>query len=374
MTEARRMKIAVTGAAGFIGKNLIVRLRETDRYEPLPLTRETSDAETRDALSKADAIIHLAGVNRPKSEAEFASGNAGATELLCSLLNATGSKAPILFASSSRASEDTPYGRSKAAAESVLLDHGTKSGSIVSLFRLPNVFGKWSRPNYNSAVATFCHNVAHALPTTVHDPASPVTLVYVDDVIDQFVRLIESPPRESGYCEVAPVYPTSVGALAETIQGFRSKRERFVVDTVGGGLERALYATYISTLEPAAFAYPLIKHEDKRGWFSEFVKTESAGQVSVFTAHPGVTRGGHYHHTKTEKFLVVQGEALFKFRHVTNDATHDIRINGSTLTVVETVPGWAHDVTNVGDGLMVCVLWANEAFDPAKPDTIAHKV
>jgi UDP-2-acetamido-2,6-beta-L-arabino-hexul-4-ose reductase len=236
------------------------------------------------------------------------------------------------------------------------------------------VFGKWTRPNYNSAVATFCHNVARGLPIQVNDPAAPVSLVYVDDVIDTFLRDLADLAARTGERAVAPVYPTTVGALAKTIRGFRDLRGKATVDTVGTGLMRALYATYVASLEPDDFAYPLVKHEDPRGWFSEFVKTETAGQVSVFTAHPGITRGGHYHHTKTEKFLVVQGDALFRFRHITTDATHEIRTSGSTLTVVETVPGWAHDVSNIGQDLMVCVLWANELFDPNKPDTVAHKV
>lgn len=367
-------RIAITGADGFIGRNVCVRLKETGLYVPLPITRETTSEELNAIVATADAVIHLAGVNRPKDDVEFTTGNVGTTEALITALSQAGNTAPILFASSSRAPEDTAYGRSKIAAERVLLDHAQKTGSIVSIFRLPNVFGKWSRPNYNSAVATFCHNVANGLPISIYDPKAPVTLVYVDDVIEKFLAILAKPERESGMRDVSPIYPTTVGALAATIQGFRAKRDQNLVDTVGTGLERALYATYVSALPTAAFQYPLVKHEDQRGWFSEFVKTDAAGQVSVFTAHPGITRGGHYHHTKTEKFLVVQGEALFKFRHIISDAVHEIRTTGTTPIVVETVPGWSHDVTNVGNSLLVCVLWANELFNPQKPDTITHKV
>jgi UDP-2-acetamido-2,6-beta-L-arabino-hexul-4-ose reductase len=371
---AGRRKVAVTGAAGFIGKNVMVRLEDSGLYEPLGLTRETSAAEFRAVLAEADAVIHLAGINRPQTEAEFTTGNTGTTAELCSVLQALQSKAQIIYASSTRASEDTAYGRSKAAAERLLMEHGEQNKSPVGLFRLPNVFGKWSRPNYNSAVATFCHNVARGIPITVDIATAPLSLVYIDDVVSEFLVTLANPPKVNGFGEVTPVYATVVGALAATIQGFRTKRDQSTVDTVGTGLVRALYSTYISMLETEHFAYPLVKHEDQRGWFSEFVKTEAAGQVSVFTAHPGITRGGHYHHTKTEKFLVVQGDALFRFRHIISNATHEIRTSGTTPIVVETVPGWAHDITNIGDGLMVCVLWANEAFDPARPDTISHKV
>lgn len=362
--------IAVTGADGFIGRNLIVRLDELG-YRVLPLTRASTDQAWREAVAAAEAVVHLAGANRPDDPAEFMGVNAGTAALLADAARATGRPVRIVLASSIKAGENSEYGRSKKAGEDHLLALASDTGTPVHLFRLPNVFGKWARPNYNSAVATFCHNVARGLPITVNDPAAPLRLVYIDDVVDAFVAAIEGRLPE-GPVEVAPAYDTTVGAVADIIRGFRADRDANLIDAVGTGLTRALYATYVAALPPAEFAYPIKSHRDPRGAFSEMLKTRSAGQFSYFTAHPGVTRGGHYHHTKTEKFLIVHGEALFRFRHILTGDTHEVRTSGNAPVVVETVPGWAHDVTNVGDGVLVSLLWANEVFDPARPDTIAR--
>jgi UDP-2-acetamido-2,6-beta-L-arabino-hexul-4-ose reductase len=278
------------------------------------------------------------------------------------------------LASSTRAADDSPYGASKRAAEDELLACADQTGSPVAIFRLPNIFGKWCRPNYNSAVATFCHNIARGLPISIHDPAAPLSLVYVDDVVDAFIRLIDADAFATGFCDIAPVYQTSVGAVADTIRGFREDRDDNLIANVGTGLTRALYATYVSYLPPQEFSYKITSHRDPRGAFSEMLKTREAGQFSYFTAHPGVTRGGHYHHTKTEKFLIVHGEALFRFRHMLTGETHEVRTSGEEPMVVETVPGWTHDVSNVGEGVMVSLLWANELFDRERPDTIAEPV
>ncbi|MBM3928911.1 MAG: SDR family oxidoreductase, partial [Sphingomonadales bacterium] len=287
--------------------------------------------------------------------------------------DAAGRSIPVIYASSIRASGDDVYGRSKRAGEDALRDYAARSGNPVYIFRLPNVFGKWARPNYNSAVATFCHNIARDLPITVNDPAAPLTLVYIDDVISAFLDVLDDKVTQ-GFVEAAPVYTTTVGAVADTIRGFRSDRADNLIDAVGTGLTRALYATYVAALPPEEFSYPITSHRDPRGAFSEMLKTRSAGQFSYFNALPGVTRGGHYHHTKTEKFLIVHGRARFGFRHVLTGETHEIFTDGETPTIVETVPGWAHDVTNVGDDVMVSLLWANEIFDRTRPDTIAAKV
>jgi len=367
------MKIVITGGNGFIGKNLAVRLREIGS-SPIIVDRQADGVLLAEALVHADAVVHLAGVNRPKHEREFATGNAGFTETLCEALKRAGRPLPVLFASSARVADDTPYGRSKAEAEKTLLDYAREANARVAIFRLPNVFGKWCRPDYNSAVATFCNNIATGLPITINDPSSPLSLAYVDDVVDAFIGLLKTQDWPTGRREVAPVYTTSVGAVADMLNGFKAKSVANTVDIVGTGLQRALYATYVTYLPRSAFSYPLKKHEDPRGSFSEFVKTETSGQVSVFTAHPGVTRGGHYHHTKTEKFLIIQGHALFRFRHILTDEVHEIATSGDVPTVVETIPGWSHSVENVGDDLLICCLWANELFDPARPDTITAKV
>jgi UDP-2-acetamido-2,6-beta-L-arabino-hexul-4-ose reductase len=365
--------IVVTGADGFVGKNLMLRLRELDRFEPVPLTRTSSEADWAEAIARADAVIHLAGVNRPQQDAEFR-GNRAAAESLVAAIEGSKRQVPVIHASSVKALEPTAYGESKKDAEDSLLAFARRNGNPAAVFRLPNVFGKWCRPNYNSAVATFCHNVARGLPIAVNDPAAPITLLYVDDLIDMFLALLDAGGFETGYYEASPTYETSVGEVAGTICRFRDDRASNLIDDVGAGLTRALYATYVSYLPPEEFSYELKSHRDPRGAFSEMLKTRQAGQFSYFNALPGVTRGGHYHHSKTEKFLIVHGEARFRFRHMLTGETREIRTSAETPVVVETIPGWAHDVTNVGESVMVSLLWANEIFDRERPDTIAATV
>ena len=367
-------KVVVTGAGGFIGKNLCVRLAELKTFEVRPIEINSTPAELAAALAGADAVVHLAGVNRPKTPDEFMTGNLGSVDSLTAAVVGEGRSIPIILTSSIRAEDDNPYGRSKKAAEKALLDFAAAEGTPAYIFRLPNVFGKWCQPNYNSAVATFCHNVARGLPITVNDPKAPLSLVYVDDVVSAIVDLIGAPTAETGYREVRPVYDTTVGAVADLVTRFKADRENALIENVGVGLIRALYATYVAALPPEAFSYALVTHEDSRGVFSEMLKTPAAGQFSYFTAHPGVTRGGHYHHTKTEKFLVLQGEARFRFRHILSGQTHEVLTSGAKPIVVETVPGWTHDITNIGDTTLIAMLWANEVFDRERPDTIAEKV
>lgn len=368
------MKVLLTGANGFIGRNLAVRLREQADVEVLSFTRDDATSSLNDKLAQADWVFHLAGVNRPKDDSEFARGNTDLTRALCDAVRAQRRRIPIVYTSSTQAERDNAYGISKRSAEDALLALAAESNSPAYIYRLPNVFGKWCRPHYNSAVATFCHNIARGLPIQINDPAAMVDLVYVDDVMDEFIHLMKAPPPESGYREVNPRYRASVGELASTLQGFEASRSSLVSPPVGTGLTRALYATYISHFPTDHFSYPLTKHEDPRGVFVEMLKTRDSGQFSYFTAHPGVTRGGHYHHSKTEKFLVLKGQALFRFRHIVTDEVFEQRTSGDAPVVVETIPGWAHDITNVGSDEMVVMLWANEIFDRERPDTIAHKV
>ena len=263
---------------------------------------------------------------------------------------------------------------SKRAAEETLFELQRSTGGPVYVFRLPNVFGKWCKPNYNSAVATFCHNISRGLPIQVNDPAAPLTLVYVDDVVERFIQLMDGADRRldaEGFETVSPQYTTTVGELAGQIQAFKESRDSLVTERVGSGLVRALYSTYLSYLPPEEFAYRVPRHSDPRGVFVEMLKTPDCGQVSYFTAHPGVTRGGHYHHSKTEKFLVIKGMARFKFRHMSTGETHELVSRGESAEIVETVPGWTHDITNVGDEELVVMLWANEVFDRTRPDTFA---
>lgn len=368
------MRIAITGANGFIGRNLLLHLRERGTDEVLPIVQETSSADRRDRLAKADVVVHLAGVNRPKDEWEFAQGNTEFTEQICADLRAAGRAVPVIFSSSAQAVRDNPYGRSKRAAESVLEQYAHSTGANVAILRLSNVFGKWARPDYNSAVATFCHNVARNLPIRVDDPAAALRLIHVDDVVAAVLRMIDGFVPETGLVEIGPVYETTVGALATQIQRFAAGRADRSIEPVGNGLVRALYATYVSYLPPDSFSYLLTTHADSRGVFAEMMRTPETGQFSFFTALPGVTRGGHYHHTKTEKFLVVQGTARFGFRHVLTSERIDLVVHGEEVRVVETVPGWIHDITNIGTDVVIVLLWANEVFDPQHPDTIAGKV
>lgn len=368
------MRIVLTGADGFIGQNLRVRLQELGQTDVVAITRASSQDDLRAAVAGADLVFHLAGVNRPKDPADFATGNAGFTEALCSALAAAGGRSRIVYASSTQAELDNDYGRSKRAAEEALLAHGRATGAPIHLFRLTNVFGKWCRPNYNSAVATFCHNIARGLPITVNDPSAPLRLIHVDDVVAAFVDVMSRPEHPQGLCEAGRVYGTTVGEVAGLLRTFVDSRTTLVSPPVGTGFVRALYSTYVSYLLPQDFSYTVPRHADPRGEFVEMLKTPDCGQFSYFTAHPGVTRGEHYHHAKTEKFLVIRGRAHFGFRHIVSGETHEILTHGGEGRIVETVPGWTHNITNVGDDEMVVMLWANEIFDRARPDTVSMKV
>jgi UDP-2-acetamido-2,6-beta-L-arabino-hexul-4-ose reductase len=370
------VRVLVTGAKGFVGKNLLVKLAERGNIEIVQFTRESPPSELAAAVDRADFIFHLAGVNRPQDPSEFAVGNTDLTHALCDAVKATGRAIPIVYTSSIQAERDNPYGISKRLAEQALLEHQEVTASPIYIYRLSNVFGKWCRPNYNSAVATFCHNIARDLPITINDPAAMVELVYIDDVIAAFTGLLNGGSGEAagGYRDVAPVYRISVGALADQIHAFKNCRHNLVTERVGTGLTRALYATYVSYLPPASFSYTVPQYGDPRGVFVEMLKTPDCGQFSYFTAHPGITRGGHYHHSKTEKFLVIKGKARFGFRHIATDEYYALETSGEKPEIVETVPGWTHDITNIGDDEMIVMLWANEIFDREHPDTYARPV
>jgi UDP-2-acetamido-2,6-beta-L-arabino-hexul-4-ose reductase len=368
------MHIVVTGADGFIGRNLRIRLQEAGQADVVALTRQSSEEGVQAALADADVVFHLAGVNRPQDPADFAAGNADATSRLCSALKQAGRRATLIFASSIQAALDNPYGLSKRSAEAHVRAYGADTGAAVHVFRLANVFGKWARPNYNSAVATFCHNLANGLPIQVNDSSAVLRLVYVDDVMDAFLRVLAAPAATGEFAEAGPVYETTVGEVAGIIESFRESRQSLTMLRVGTGLVRALYSTYLSYLEPDAFEYRVPVHVDPRGEFVEMLKTSDSGQFSYFTAHPGVTRGEHYHHTKTEKFLVIKGTAHFGFRHIVTGRTHELVTRGGEARIVETVPGWTHNITNIGDDELIVMLWANEIFDRERPDTRSLKV
>lgn len=371
------MRVLITGADGFIGRNLRLLLSERQDIQVETFTRLDSPETLPLKLRGVDWVFHLAGVNRPPELDEFEIGNVGLTEALCAAIRISKKTIPVIFASSVQAELDNPYGLSKRAAEGALRSLSAEMGNPVYIYRLPNVFGKWARPNYNSAIATFCHNLARGLPITINDPAARITLVYIDDVLNAFVNIMDgatAAKTADGLVNVDTVYETTVGEVARTIQKFREGNECLLTERVGHGLVRALYSTYVSFLPTEQFSYAVPMHGDVRGVFVEMLKTKDSGQFSYFTAHPGVTRGGHYHHSKTEKFLVIKGKALFKFRHMNSGETHQIETSGGKAEIVETVPGWTHDITNIGDEEMIVMLWANEVFDRDRPDTYACPV
>ena len=371
-------RILVTGANGFIGKNLIVRLNERPYTNVTTFVRGDELSLLLNLVSKTDVVVHLAGENRPVNEAAFEQVNAGLTSSLCHAIEqqykSNGRQITLVLASSTQVGLNNPYGRSKFAAESAVQVLASKTGNPCVIFRFPGVFGKWCKPNYNSVVATFCHNLAHDLPIQVNDPAHIVRLVFVDDVVTALLAAIDSAPLGCTQAQVGPEYSVTLSELANQIRAFSACRSTLMSERVGKGLVRALYATYLSYLPIEKFSYDLIKKVDPRGVFVEMIKTPDSGQFSFFTAHPGITRGGHYHHTKSEKFLVVKGEALFRFRHLLTNELLELRTVGGTPQVVDTIPGWTHDITNIGNDEMIVILWANENFDRDKPDTFPRKV
>ena len=377
MTQAI-CRVLVTGANGFIGKNLVVRLRELPRFAVTEFVRGDAPDALPGLLAQSDAVVHLAGENRPADESAFAQVNTGLTVALCNALAAeqqrSGRQLPLVLASSAQAERDNPYGQSKLAAEQAVQQLCAASGHPAVVYRLPGVFGKWCKPNYNSVVATFCLNIARGLPIKITDPAARLQLVYVDDVVSSFIAALDAPAAGLTRAEVAPLYTTTLGDLAQQIGAFGDCRTSLMSEQVGTGLVRALYATYVSYLPNERFAYDVPVHGDPRGVFVEMLKTPDSGQFSYFTAHPGITRGGHYHHTKTEKFLVIKGRAVFRFRHLLTGELFELATSGDKPQVVDTIPGWVHDITNTGQDELVVMLWANEVFDRANPDTVAAPI
>tara|TARA_B110000003_G_C16648766_1_gene533249 strand:- start:2256 stop:3362 length:1107 start_codon:yes stop_codon:yes gene_type:complete len=368
------VKILVTGSAGFIGKNLVFHLNELKIYKVIQFTRNDGIDLLQSFVDKADAIIHLAGENRPNDEKSFDIVNTGLTKSICSAIKLTGRKIPLIFASSIQAKSDNPYGNSKRNAELALEELAKDNESPVFIYRLPNVFGKWCKPNYNSVVATFCHNIANDLPIKVNSDSLELRLVYIDDVIAAFIKSLQSNSAGLEFIQVDIEYSITLAALVEQIKAFKNCRNNLISENVGNGLIRALYATYISYLPKSKFSYEVPIYGDDRGVFVEILKTKNSGQFSFFKSAPGVTRGDHYHHSKTEKFIVVKGAAQFNFRNLTTNEVYKILTSDKVPEVVESIPGWAHNITNVGKDDLIVMLWANEIFNRECPDTIPCKV
>ena len=391
MALTKDSPILITGAGGFVGKNLVAELSARGYSALLCFEKEDTPDTLDEYCRKAAFVVHLAGVNRPKDPSEFYAGNSGLTDLLLSDLEAAGNACPVLVTSSVQAALDNDYGRSKLQAEEAIFAHGQRVGAPVYVFRMEGVFGKWCRPNYNSVVATFCHNVARGLPIQVRDPDFALPLVYIDDVVTCILNAMEKGEAVrdgEGRCRIHPVHTVTLGQLAGAIQNFAKARggaaaralsadglpTLAVPELAAGSFEKKLYSTYLSYLPPDEFAYDLNMHCDARGSFTEFLRTPERGQVSVNISKPGIVKGNHWHHTKNEKFLVVKGEGIIRFRQIFSDEVIEYRVSGDKLQVVDIPCGYTHNIENVGEGDMVTVMWANEAFDPSHPDTYAMQV
>ena len=364
------MKILVTGAKGFIGKNLIAELRNRKYYDIFECDRDTDPSLLDEYYKESDFVFHLAGVNRPKEQSEFMEGNFGFTSDLLNSLKKNSNTCPVMISSSIQAELDNPYGESKKAGVDLLFSYGEETGAKVLVYRFPNVFGKWCRPNYNSAVATFCHNIAHELPIQVNDPSVVMNLVYIDDVVNELINSLEGKENKIGsFCEVPVVHIITLGEIVDLIYSFKKSREDRSVPNMSDAFTKKLYSTYLSYLPDDQFSYDLKMNVDQRGSFTEFLKTPDRGQVSVNISKPGITKGNHWHHTKNEKFLVVSGNGVIRFRKIDSDEVLEYFVNGDKMEVVDITTGYTHNIENLGDSDMVTIMWANEAFDPEKPDT-----
>jgi UDP-2-acetamido-2,6-beta-L-arabino-hexul-4-ose reductase len=363
------MKILITGAEGFIAKNLIELLKRANYTDLLLFHKETSENVLETFIQNADFIFHLAGVNRPKSAYEFYEGNTDLTAKIIALIKKRNRTIPILFTSSTQAMSDNDYGKSKHSAEILIQNYSNEVGASAYIYRLPNVFGKWGKPDYNSVISTWCHNITRDIPIQINNPSKMLDLVYIGDVVSHFLNQLNNHTLTCDYYDIRPTYQKSLGEISQLLEQFKVSRNNLLIPKVGQGFERALYATYLSYLPENAFSYELKGHKDDRGTFYEILKTVDSGQFSLSTTKPGITRGNHYHNTKNEKFLVVKGKALIELRNIYSDEVIRYYVSDETMEVVEMVVGYTHNITNIGDTEMILLIWANEMFDSKKPDT-----
>lgn len=364
------MKVLVTGAEGFVGKNFRLLMHGREDVQLYCYDVDSPAELLEEALQAADVIVHLAGVNRPKDVEEFSRGNAGFTAEICARLRTLGRSPKIILSSSIQAEQDNPYGASKRAAEEELANYCQDTGASGVIFRFKNLFGKWCRPNYNSVTATFCHNIANDLPIEISDPAKIIELSYIDDVTSALA--VEMAGNDSAGCRFAenlPSHSISLGELAAALHGFKAHRKTLLLTDFSDPFMRALYATYLSYLPEDDFAYTLDIKRDNRGSLAEFIKLPQMGQIFVSRTNPGITRGNHYHQTKTEKFFVLQGQGIIRFRKIDGSELLEYMVNGEEYRVVDIPPGYTHSIENVGDGELVTLFWSSQIFDQADTDT-----
>ena len=371
------MKVLVTGAKGFIGKNLMSELERMDDMTVCGYDIDTEPSLLDEYCKDCDFVFNLAGVNRPETTEEFMEGNFGFATTLVETLKKYGNTCPIMNSSSIQATLDNPYGKSKKAGEDMLFAYGQEAGASVYVYRFPNVFGKWCRPNYNSAVATFCNNIANDLPIQVNNRDTVMNLVYIDDVVEELLLALKGEPHmdDAGYCYVPVVHTIMLGEIVDLLYSFRESRNTLVIPNMSeNSFEKKLYSTYLSYLPTDQFSYPLVMHTDARGSFTEIVRSANVGQVSINISKPGIEKGNHWHHTKNEKFVVVSGKGVIRFRKYGSDEVIEYRVSGDKLEVVDIPTGYTHSIINEGDTDMVTLMWCNECFNPEKPDTIYEPV
>ena len=382
------MKILVTGAKGFIGKNLVSQLRnigegKANNYEisgkELTIFEYDVDSDIQELdtyCREADFVFHLAGVNRPKDSSEFMLGNYGSTSQLLNALKRHENRCPVMLSSSIQATLDNPYGESKRAGEQLIFDYAKETGAKVLVYRFPNVFGKWCRPNYNSVIATFCNNIANDLPIQINDASVKLNLVYIDDVVDELIAaLCGDEHYEDKFCSVKPIYTITLGEIVDLLSSFKNMQQDLDIPNVKDGFSKKLYSTYLSYLSPEKFRYPLRMNIDNRGSFTEIIRSSISGQFSVNISKPGITKGEHWHQSKNEKFVVVSGKGLIQMRKIESDEIFNFYVSGEKIEVVEMVPGYTHNIINLSDTEdLITFMWCNECFDANRPDTFFEKV
>ncbi len=368
----KNKKILITGANGFVGKNLTATLLQKGYTNIYIYDRQSTYEELEKYCSECEFVFHLAGVNRPKDAKEFYEGNTNFSKILLDTLAKNGNKCPVLVSSSIQALLDNDYGKSKKMGEELFFSNNNNPAFIVRLY---GIFGKWSKPNYNTVVATFCYNMAHGLPLVVNDPDKELTLCYIDDVISKFVDILENTgDYNPGFFEIDTIHKITLGKLAKKIEEFGKNRETLVMPNLNSLLDQRLYGMYLSYLDKDNFSYKLKKNEDNRGWLSEFIRSESFGQIFISTTKPGITRGDHWHHTKVEKFFVIKGKAEISLRHMITNEIIRYLVDGNEPTVVDIPVGYTHNIKNIGENELICLFWSSQMFDTENPDTYYTKV